>query len=35
MVKVVDDLETKIHEHYPKVHQIFMEVEGLKGHEDQ
>jgi cation diffusion facilitator family transporter len=34
LVKVVDDLETDIREKYPDIHQIFIEVEGLKGHEE-
>lgn len=32
LVKVIDELETQIQDEYPSVRQIFIEVEGLKGH---
>jgi len=32
LVKVIDELETQIQDDYPNVSQIFIEVEGLKGH---
>lgn len=35
MVEVIDDLETKIHQKYPKVQQIFMEVESMKEHKNK
>jgi cation diffusion facilitator family transporter len=31
IVKVIDELEMQIHEKYPTISQIFIEVEGLKG----
>ena len=31
LVKVIDELEMQIHEEYPNISQIFIEVEGLKG----
>jgi len=31
LVKVIDELEMQIHEKYPNISQIFIEVEGLKG----
>ena len=33
LVKVVDELERKIHQHYPSVGRIFIETEGLKDYE--
>jgi divalent metal cation (Fe/Co/Zn/Cd) transporter len=30
IVKVIDELEMQIHEKYPTISQIFIEVEGLK-----
>jgi len=32
LVKVIDELEMQIHEKYPNISQIFIEVEGLKGY---
>lgn len=34
LVKVIDELEMSIHEKYPTVSQIFIEVEGLKGYDE-
>jgi len=31
LVKVIDELELRIHKNYPDVKRIFIEVEGLKG----
>jgi len=33
LVTVVDELESRIHNQYPNIKQIFIEVEGLKGYE--
>jgi len=32
LVKVIDELEMQIHQKYPNISQIFIEVEGLKGY---
>ena len=32
LVKVIDELEMQIHQKYPNINQIFIEVEGLKGY---
>jgi cation diffusion facilitator family transporter len=33
LVKVIDDLEQRIRQSYPRIQRIFIEVEGLKGYE--
>ena len=34
LVKAIDGLEMDIYKNYPNINQIFVEVEGIKGHEN-